>query len=225
MADKIRKNSKRRENMIKVSPSLLAADFGDLRRQVEIIEKGGADFLHLDVMDGHFVPNITFGADVIYALRPYSKLVFDVHLMIENPEKYIDVFADAGADIITVHVEAAKHIYRVLEQIKAKGIKAGIALNPGTPPESIGEVMHLVDLVLVMTVNPGFTAQRFIPSVVPKISKIRTMAPVSTDIEVDGGINLENADVVKEAGANIIVAGAAVFRAEDPAFVIEGLKR
>jgi len=210
--------------MIKISPSMLAADFGNLREQISQIEKAGAEMLHVDIMDGHFVPNITFGPGMVKTLRKDSNLIFDVHLMIENPEKYIDDFIDAGADIITVHVEATKHIFRLLQYIKSKGIKAGVSINPGTPAEALSEIVHLVDLVLVMTVNPGFTGQAFIHEVVPKIAKVRAMVGENVDVEVDGGINLENVSLVTKAGANIIVAGAAVFYAKDIREAIRSLK-
>lgn len=205
--------------MIKISPSILAADFGALREQAELVEKAGAEYLHIDVMDGHFVPNLSFGMGTVAMLRKCSNLVMDVHLMIENPEAYIPEFHKAGADIITVHVEATRHIHRALQQIRALGIKAGLAINPGTPASAIREVLHLADMVLVMSVNPGFTAQKFLPEVLPKVREIRAMAP-DVDIQIDGGIGHQNIYDVTEAGANVIVAGAAVYYAEDPAEAI-----
>lgn len=209
--------------MIKISPSILAADFGALRQQTQMVEKGGADYLHIDVMDGHFVPNLSFGMGMVSALRECSDLVMDCHLMIENPEKYIEAFHKAGADIITVHVEATPHIHRALQQIRALGIKAGLAINPGTPASAIKEVAHLADMILVMSVNPGFTAQKFLPEVLGKVREIRAMCP-ETDIQIDGGIGLKNIYEVTEAGANVIVAGAAIFYAEDPAAEIRKLR-
>ena len=206
--------------MINVSPSILAADFGDLRNQIKIVEDGKADMLHIDVMDGHYVPNISFGPGMVKKLREDSKLFFDVHLMIENPEKYIDAFIDAGADLITVHYEATKHIHRLVQYIKICGIKAGVEINPGTPAVVYEELTDMIDLALVMTVNPGFTAQKFIPGVLPKIKKVADMLPKGTYIEVDGGIGPKNAADVVRAGANTLVAGASVFYAEDPAAAI-----
>lgn len=206
--------------MIKISPSILAADFGALRDQTKIVEEGGADYLHIDVMDGHYVPNLSFGMGMVSALRECSNLVMDCHLMIENPERYIDAFHKAGADIITVHVEATPHIHRALQQIRALGIKAGLAINPGTPASAIKEIAHLADMILVMSVNPGFTAQKFLPEVLPKVRELRALYP-DKDIQIDGGIGLQNIYEVTEAGANVIVAGAAIFYAENPAAEIQ----
>ncbi len=201
--------------MIKIAPSILAADFGALREQTKLVEAAGAEYLHVDVMDGHFVPNLSFGMGMVKTLRECTNMVMDCHLMIENPEKYVEEFKNAGADIITVHVEATKHIHRLLQQIKNLGIKAGLALNPGTPASAIREVAYLADMILVMSVNPGFTGQKFIPEVLDKVREIRAMAP-ETDIQIDGGIGLSNIYEVTKAGANVIVAGAAIYYAENP---------
>ena len=193
-----------------LSPSILAADFGKLAEQIKITEENGAKYLHLDVMDGVFVPSISFGMPVIKSIRKYSSQVFDVHLMIENPERYLDDFKVAGADIITVHAEATKHLHRTVTAIKELGLKAGISLNPATPLSAIELVLSEVDMVLIMSVNPGFGGQKFIPFTLDKIRKLREMAP-DIDIEVDGGVNKDNVAELVRAGANVLVAGTAVF--------------
>lgn len=193
-----------------VAPSLLAADFSRLKEEIQEVEKYGAEYLHLDVMDGTFVPNISYGAPVISPLKQHSNLVFDVHLMVENPDRFIKDFVDAGADIITVHVEATKHLNRTIQLIKSYGKKVGVALNPSTPLEMIKYDLKDIDMVLIMTVNPGFGGQKFIKNTIDKIKDLRAIAP-NIDIEVDGGINAETGKLVKEAGANILVAGSYVF--------------
>jgi len=203
--------------MIKIAPSLLAADFSNLGKQVIEAEKGGADWIHLDVMDGHFVPNITFGPFIVSAVRKCTKLPLDVHLMIEAPEKLITSFCSVGADIITVHQETCPHLYRTIQSIKESGSKAGVALNPSTPVTMIQEIINEIDLVLIMTVEPGFGGQHFIKNSIRKINETREIIERSKKdilLEVDGGIDQNTAPSVIEAGANVLVAGTSIFKAE-----------
>jgi ribulose-phosphate 3-epimerase len=209
--------------MVKIAPSILSADFAKLGEEILDVEKGGADYIHVDVMDGHFVPNITIGPLIVEAIRPITKLPLDVHLMIENPDQYIEAFAKAGADYITVHVEACRHLHRTIQHIKSVGVKAGVVLNPATPVESIQHIIGDIDMVLLMSVNPGFGGQKFIPEVLPKIRKVKEMAEkkgIELEIEIDGGVNPETAKQCIEAGANVLVAGSAIYNEKDRARAI-----
>lgn len=213
---------------IQVAPSILSADFAELGKGIRMIEESGADLVHIDVMDGHFVPNISFGIPVVKCARKTTKLPFDVHLMIERPEQYIDAFAGAGADIITVHQEACVHLHRTIQMIRKANCKAGVALNPATPISTLESILPDIDMVLLMSVNPGFGGQSYIPSTTNKIAALRSMADAmglqKLDIEVDGGVDTVTYREVRAAGANILVAGSAVFGAADPKAVIATLK-
>jgi len=204
--------------MIKLAPSILSADFAHLGEQIAEVTRAGADYIHVDVMDGHFVPNITIGAPVVASIRRVTSLPLDVHLMIEHPERYISEFINAGADIITVHVEASPHILSTIQAIKEQGVKAGVSLNPPTPLSAVDEFIHHVDLILIMSVNPGFGGQSFIPETLPRIANMRKIIDSrkpGVELEVDGGINADNAPDIVKAGANVLVAGNSVFRAEE----------
>ncbi|MGV3465493.1 MAG: ribulose-phosphate 3-epimerase [Heyndrickxia sp.] len=213
--------------MYKIAPSILSADFSKLAQEIIDVENGGADYIHIDVMDGHFVPNITMGPIIVEAIRPITKLPLDVHLMIQNPDQYIEAFAKAGANYISVHVEACPHLHRTIQHIKSLGVKAGVVLNPATPVDMIQHILNDVDLVLLMTVNPGFGGQSFIPSVLPKIKKVKELADyngLTIEIEVDGGVNAETAKLCVDAGANVLVAGSAIYNHENRKKAIEALK-
>ena len=213
--------------MVKLAPSILSADFSKLYEDVKKVEEAGVEYLHIDIMDGHFVPNISFGPMVMKSLKGKTDLVKDVHLMIENPDQFIPEFVDAGADIIVVHQEACPHLHRTIQNIKSHGVKAGVSLNPATPISTLEEVLPELDMVLIMSVNPGFGGQSFIESQVKKISDLRKMCAekgVNPWIEVDGGVTPANAYKVIEAGANALVAGSAVFGAKDYAEAIKGIK-
>ncbi|NDI33463.1 ribulose-phosphate 3-epimerase [Chengkuizengella sediminis] len=213
--------------MLRIAPSILSADFSKLGQEVQELESSGADWIHVDVMDGHFVPNITMGPLVVESIRPHTSLPLDVHLMIQNPDVYIPDFVKAGADLITVHAEVCPHLHRTIHHIKDLGVKAGVVLNPATPLTVIEHVVHELDLVLLMTVNPGFGGQKFIESILPKIKQLREMSlknGLKLDIEVDGGINMDTAPLVIEAGANVLVSGSAIFNHDNKQEAIEQLR-
>jgi ribulose-phosphate 3-epimerase len=204
--------------MIKLAPSILSADFARLGEQIDEVARAGADYIHVDVMDGHFVPNITIGAPVVASIRAVTGLPLDVHLMIEHPERYVSQFVDAGADIITVHVEASAHLQATIRLIKESGARAGVSLNPATPLSAVEEFLRQVNLVLVMSVNPGFSGQSFIPETLPRIESVRKILDdrgLGAELEVDGGINADNAPDIVKAGATVLVAGNSVFRAQE----------
>jgi ribulose-phosphate 3-epimerase len=215
------------KKMIKIAPSILSADFSILAKEIKKVEEAGADLIHVDVMDGHFVPNITIGPPVVKSLKKVTKLEFDVHLMIDNPDMYIDSFIDAGADIISVHAEVCHHLNRTLSRIKERGKKAAVTLNPSTPLTALEWVLEDVDMVLLMTVNPGFGGQSYISSMTEKIRELKNMAVKRNpgmDIEVDGGIDLDNIYEVTRAGANVIVAGSTIYGASDTVEIIRQLR-
>ena len=210
----------------KIAPSILSADYANFESELKKLEATGADYAHIYIMDGHFVPNISFGAGVVASMRPHSKLVFDCHLMVSNPEHHIEDFARAGADIISIHAEATPHIHGALQKIRAAGVKASVVINPGTPVEAVKNVLNLVDQVLVMTVNPGFGGQAFLPETMDKVRELVVLREVNQldfDIEVDGGIDDETIGIAKEAGANVFVAGSYVFKG-DVAHQVQTLK-
>lgn len=211
----------------KIAPSILAADYANFASELKRIEETSAEYVHIDIMDGQFVSNISFGADVVASMRKHSKLVFDCHLMVVNPERYVDAFAQAGADIMTIHAESTLHIHGALQKIKAAGMKAGVVINPGTPVSAIESVLSLVDQVLIMTVNPGFGGQAFIPEMLEKVTKVaqlRDEKGYDFDIEVDGGVDNKTIKACYDAGANVFVAGSYLFKASDLAAQVEALR-
>lgn len=215
--------------MKKISPSLLSANFSNLEKDIKMLEKGGADLLHIDVMDGHFVPNITIGPVVVEAIKEVATIPLDVHLMISDPDYYVDAFIDAGADFLTIHSEATPHVHRVIQKIKSKGIKAGVSLNPHTPISVLENILEDIDLVLIMSVNPGFGGQSFIPYSLEKIHKLKQFLKENNadhiEIEVDGGIKLENIKEVSDAGCDIFVSGSGIFKTENPGETISKMKQ
>jgi ribulose-phosphate 3-epimerase len=213
---------------IKIAPSILASDFLNLKSQIELVKKGGADWLHLDVMDGHFVPNITIGPPIVESIRKHTDLPLDVHLMIEHPDNYLEAFRSAGADSITVHRETCPHLHRTVGRIRELGALPGVAVNPATPVSTLRDIIADVDLVLVMSVNPGFGGQRFIPDCTRRIGEVKALAESvnkEIHIEVDGGIDTDTAPLVVRAGANVLVAGTAIFRKDDPSKAVIELRK
>jgi ribulose-phosphate 3-epimerase len=214
--------------MVKIAPSILSADFGCLAAEITAVERAGADWIHVDVMDGRFVPNITLGPPIVAAARRATNLPLDVHLMIESPENHLDAFARAGADVLTVHVEACVHLHRTLQKIRDIGMKVGVAYNPATPVNGLETVLDLTDLVLIMSVNPGFGGQKFIPAVLKKVEKVRKLidgSGLDVEVEIDGGVNPGNSSEIRAAGASILVAGNAVYGADDYRAAIESIRR
>ncbi len=214
--------------MAKIAPSILSADFGCLAAEIEAVEQAGADWIHVDVMDGRFVPNITMGPPIVAAARKATGLPLDVHLMIESPERHLDAFAKAGADVLTVHVEACVHLHRTLQKIRDLGKRAGVAYNPATPVNGLETVLDLTDLVLIMSVNPGFGGQEFIPAVLKKVEKVRKLideAGLDVEVEIDGGVIPGNSGEIQSAGASVLVAGSAVYGADDYRVAIESIRR
>lgn len=213
--------------MVKIAPSILSADFSKMREEIELVEKAGADLIHIDIMDGHFVPNLTFGPGFVKSLRKVTSLPLDVHLMISNPEDFIERFVQSGADWISFHIEATPHVHRLIFQIKEMGKKAGISLNPSTPIHFLNEILKDLDFVLIMSVNPGFGGQKFIPSSIPKIAQLNHWIKgknLPIPIEVDGGVNIENCEELVKNGAEILVSGSGIFNTQDPAGTIRKMK-